>query len=160
MVSVKLHNDSVMLKCSGSMTGSNWVPRVWDTVNIVVDPTKIRLNAGRRENAVPDRISERDTIDSCQDARVWLKAQIIQTDEAQEGRLLSLLVGTARVSVLIDREGDSVRRWSPGLTIEIHIGRYEARMKPCGRDCPPVLCGLLYLGRQSLAGNDKTPVCR
>ena len=49
VVSVKLHNDPVTFKCCGSMTGLNWVPQVWDTVNIVLDPTKISLDAGHEK---------------------------------------------------------------------------------------------------------------
>jgi hypothetical protein len=94
----------------------------------------------------------KETLDSCQDVRVWLKADIIEIGEAPEGRLLSLLVGVARVSVLVGRDEDRFTRWSPGMTIEIHIGRYEAWVKPCGSDCPPTLCGLLYLDHQFLAG--------
>ena len=46
IVSVTLHNDPLTLTCCGSMTGLNWVPQVGDTVNIVVDPTEISLDAG------------------------------------------------------------------------------------------------------------------
>lgn len=151
MVEVKFHHDPVTLKCRGSMTGQNWTPQVWETVNIVVDPTKIRLNVGARHDGLQDRSLVKETLDSCQDVRVWLKAQIIETGEAPEGRLLSLLVGVARVSVLVGRDEDRFTRWRPGMTIEIHIGRYEAWVKPCGSDCPPTLCGLLYLDHQSLA---------
>lgn len=82
---------------------------------------------------------------------MWLKATIAEVDGDLEGRLLSLLIGTARVSVLIGREDDHFAGWAAGMLIDIHIGRYEAWVKPCGRDCAPVLCGLLYLDHQSLA---------
>lgn len=88
---------------------------------------------------------------TCEDARVWLKATIAEVDRDLDGRLLSLLVGTARVSVLVERKEDHFAGWAAGMLIDIHIGRYEAWVKPCGKDCLPVLCGLLYLDHQSLA---------
>ncbi|MBS0169996.1 MAG: hypothetical protein JSR62_06540 [Nitrospira sp.] len=85
------------------------------------------------------------------DAAVWLKAIIAEVDRDLEGRLLSLLIGTARVSVLVGREADHFAGWAVGMPLDIHIGRYEAWVKPSGTDCIPVLCGLLYLDHQSLA---------
>ena len=86
-----------------------------------------------------------------QDVRVWLRATIVDVDRDLDGRLLSLLVGTTRVSVLVEQEDDHCASWEAGMIIDIHIGRYEAWIKPWGRDCSPVLCGLLYLDHQSLA---------
>ncbi|MCC6966769.1 MAG: hypothetical protein IT391_10890 [Nitrospira sp.] len=83
---------------------------------------------------------------------MWLRAAIIDVDSDLDGRLLSLLVVTAHVSVRVEQEDDHFGAWKAGMPIEIHIGRYEAWVKPYGRDCPPVLCGLLYLDHQSLAG--------
>ena len=102
-------------------------------------------------NEVPNEDSENEVRCSCQDARVWLKANITEVDGDLDGRLLSLLVGTARVSVLVGREDDHFDRWEANMSIDIHIGRYEVWVKPWGIDCPPVLCGLLYLDHQSLA---------
>ncbi len=102
-------------------------------------------------NEVPNEDSENEVRCSCQDARVWLKANITEVDGDLDGSLLSLLVGTARVSVLVEQEDNHGASWASGMSIDIHIGRYEAWIKPAGKDCPPVLCGLLYLDHQSLA---------
>ncbi len=151
VVSVNLHNDPVTLKCCGSMTGLNWVPQVWDTVNIVVDPTKISLDVSLKIDDTSNVSHDRETFDPCRDARVWMRAQVTEVAEASEGRFLSLLIGTARVSVFIGREEDSFGRWNSGMTLDIHVGRYDAWLKPCRSDCAPVLCGLLYLDSHSLA---------
>jgi len=84
------------------------------------------------------------------DSRVWLKAQIVEVVQAPEGRLLSLLVGSAQVSALVGSESDRFGRWASGMAVEIHVGRYEAWLKPHGGGWPPVLCGILYLDRHTL----------
>lgn len=151
VVSVKLHNDPVTLKCCGSMTGLNWVPQVWDTVNIVVDPTKISLDTGLKIDDAPNVSHDRETFHPFRDARVWMRAQVTAVGEAPEGRFLSLLIGTARVSVFIDREQDGFGRWNSGMTLDIHVGRYDAWLKPCSSDGAPVLCGVLYLDSHCIA---------
>lgn len=152
VVTVKLHNEQITLRSCGSMTGTNWVPQVWDTVNIVVDPTTVSLDADGRNAGTQAVSQEEETLDPFRDARVWLRAQVMELGDASEGKLLSLLIGTARVSVFVGREEDSFGRWTRGMTLEIHVGRYEAWLKPCGSHGPPVSCGLLYLDYQSLAG--------
>ncbi len=87
------------------------------------------------------------------DARVWLRAQVTDIGKAPEGTFLSLVIGTARVSVFIGRDEDNFGRWNSGMTLEIHVGRYDAWLKPGRPDCAPVLCGLLYLDHQSLASS-------
>ena len=151
VITVKLHHDPVTLKCYGSMTGSNWVPQVWNTVNVVVDSTKISLDVGLRHDAVPTDSRDGRKYDPFWDARVWLTAQVREMRDAPEGMFLSLLIGTTRVSVFICREDDSFGRWRAGMTLEIRVGRYDSWLKLCGRDSTPVLCGLLYLDSQSLA---------
>lgn len=150
VVSVKIHNDPVTLKCCGTMTGLNWVPQVWDTVNIIVDPTKISLDTGLNIDDAPNVSHDRETFDPFRDARVWMRAQVTEIGEASEGKFLSLLIGTARVSVFIGWEDDSFDRWSSGMTLDIHVGRYDAWLKPAGGDRASVLCGLLYLDSQSI----------
>ena len=61
MVEVKFHDDPITLKCCGSVTGHNWTPQVWETVNIVVDPTKIRINVGSRHDGPRDQSPARDS---------------------------------------------------------------------------------------------------
>lgn len=152
VVTVKLHHDQVTLKCCGSMTGSNWVPRVWDTVNIVVDPMKIDLDDSVSREAMRTVSYDGGTFDSFQDARIWLRAEVREVVKAPEGTFLTLLIGTARVSLLVGREGDSFGLWRSGMVLEIHVGRYEAWIKPSGSDSVPVLCGVLYLDSQTHAG--------
>ncbi len=150
VVSVKLHGDRVTLKCCGSMTGLNWVPRVWDTLNIVVDPAQIRLDAGIR-NHQPQTVDPGPAkFDHVRDARVWMRAQVTEVGEAPEGMFLSLLIGAACVSVFIGREDDNFNQWRSGVTLDIHVGRYDACLKPYGGDSAPILCRVLYLDSQSL----------
>lgn len=151
VVSVKIHNDVVTLRCSGTMVGATWIPQLWDTVNIVVDPTKISLDLGMRQGVAPAVNRNGGTFDPFHDVRVWLRAQVTDVGEAPEGRVLSLLIGTARVAVFLGRENDSFCCWAVGMTLDIHVGRYDAWLKPRGSECAPVSCGLLYLDSQSLA---------
>ena len=45
---VKLHRESITLKCVGPVMGARAGLSVWDTVNIVVDPQQVRLVPVRR----------------------------------------------------------------------------------------------------------------
>ncbi len=109
------------------------------------------LNGGLPQNVQSSEGDGKQMSCSGQDARVWLSAIIANVDRSIDRSLLSLLVGTARVSVLVKQEHDHFACWAAGMLIEIHIDRYEAWVKPDGRDGPPVLCGLLYLDHQSVA---------
>ncbi len=106
---------------------------------------------GVLRNELPREGAEEIAVSS-RDAWLWLRATIVDVESDCNGRLLSLLVGTAHVSVRVEQVDDHFGSWEPGMLIEIHIGRYEAWVKPYGRGCTPVLCGLLYLDHQSLAG--------
>jgi len=109
------------------------------------------LNGGLPQNVQSSEGDGKQMSCSGQDARVWLSAIIANVDRSIDRSLLSLLVGTARVSVLVEQEHDHFACWAVGMLIEIHISRYEAWVKPYGRDSSPVLCGLLYLDHQSVA---------
>lgn len=152
VITVKLHNDQLTLKSCGSTIASNWRPQVWDTVNIVVDPAKITLDAvpHHSRSPMPSRKVERN--ERLPDARVWLKGQITHIGHSQEGTLLSLLIGTASVSVFIDQEDDDVRRWTTDMNVEIHVDQYDAWLKPRGSNGSAILCGILYLDHHSVAG--------
>lgn len=147
---MRVHNDAVTIKCGGSMTGSDWSPQMWAAVNVVVDPAQISLIADMREDTLSTVGDDSKTFDPFRDARVWLKAQVKEIGAAPEGMFLSLLVGVACVSVFIGREDDSFGQWRSGMTLDIHVGRYDAWLKPCGGESVPVLCGVLYLDSQSL----------
>jgi hypothetical protein len=152
VATVTLHNDQITLKSCGLMIGSNWVPQAWDTVNIVVDPTNITLDTLPRisSSSVLSRNGEKNNPVS--DARVWLKGQITHIGHSQEGTLLSLLIGSAHVSVFIDQEDDDFRRWTSGMAVEIHVDQYDAWLKPRGHDRSAIFCGILYLDHHSASG--------
>ncbi|MDI3467408.1 MAG: hypothetical protein OJF50_006229 [Nitrospira sp.] len=152
LVTVGLHNDQLLLTSCGPIMGSDHYPQTWDTVNVVVDPTRITLEVASVATPTWSQTEERAMSDSPSDSRVWLRARIVEVGEVPEGRLLSLLVGSARVSALVGSESDSFGQWVPGMAVEIHVGRYEAWLKPRGIGCPPVLCGILYLDQHALGG--------
>ncbi|ULA67645.1 MAG: hypothetical protein LZF62_240254 [Nitrospira sp.] len=109
------------------------------------------LRDGFPQNVQSSEGDDKQTSCSDQDALVWLRATIADAGKDMDGCLLCLLIGPARVSVLVAQEHDHFACWAAGMLIEIHIDRYEAWVKPAGRDGPPVLCGLLYLDHQSVA---------
>lgn len=152
VVTVTFHNDQITLKSCGSTTGSNWSPQAWDTVNIVVDPTNITLDILPRISSSPVLSRNGEQNDPVSDARVWLKGQITHIGHSQEGTLLSLLIGTAQVSVFIDQEADDFRRWTSGMNVEIHVDQYDAWLKPRGSDRSAIFCGILYLDHHSASG--------
>ncbi len=110
------------------------------------------LNDGFPQSVPSSEGDGKQTTCSDPDVRVWLRATIVDVDRSSDRCLLSLLVGTARVSVLVEQEHDHFTGWAVGMLIEIHISPYEAWVKPYGVDSSPVLCGLLYLDQQSVAG--------
>ena len=150
IVTVKLHNDPVTLKCCGSLAGRQWAPQVWDTVNIVVDPIKISLDLCMPDETAQAVCHEAETSNHLRDTRVWLTARVTEISEASEGEFLSLLIGTARVSVFIAREEDSFRQWTSGEILDIHVGRYDAWLKPRGSENERILCGVLFLDSRSI----------
>jgi hypothetical protein len=152
LITIGLHNDRLALTSCGPIMGSDRYPHMWDTVNVVVDPTRITLEASSTAAPAWSQNDEEDRNGLLADSRVWLRARIVEVGTAPEGRLLSLLVGSARVSALVGSESDSFGQWTPGMAIEIHVGRYEAWLKPSGNGCPPVLCGILYLDQHALGG--------
>jgi hypothetical protein len=48
LITVKLHVENWTLKSTGPVMGLSRRPQVWDTVNIVVDPTQVRIAVGDR----------------------------------------------------------------------------------------------------------------
>jgi len=152
VATVTLHNDQITLKSCGSMIGSNWVPQAWDTVNIVVDPASITLDTLPRISSSPALSRNGEKNNPVSDARVWLKGQITHIGHSHEGTLLSLLIGSAHVSVFIDQEDDDFRRWTSGMNVEIHVAQYDAWLKPSGTDRSAIFCGILYLDHHSVSG--------
>jgi len=51
VTTVKLHRESITLKCVGPVMGARTALLVWDTVNIVVDPQQVRLIPVRRSGS-------------------------------------------------------------------------------------------------------------
>jgi hypothetical protein len=48
LITVKLRGENWTLKSAGPVMGLSRRPQVWDTVNIVVDPTQVRIAVGDR----------------------------------------------------------------------------------------------------------------
>jgi hypothetical protein len=86
VIMVKLHNDQPTLRSCGSMTGSNWCPQAWDTVNIVVDPTNITLDTLPHISRSPALGRNGEKRDPVGDARVWLKGQITHIGHSRRER--------------------------------------------------------------------------
>ena len=65
-------------------------------------------------NEVPSEGAEEIAVSS-QDAWLWLRATIVDVESDCDGRLLSLLVGTAQVSVRVEQVEDHFGSWEAGM---------------------------------------------
>lgn len=50
LITVKLHGEYWTLRSTGPLFGQRRRPQVWDTVNIVIDPTQVRIAVRNRTN--------------------------------------------------------------------------------------------------------------
>lgn len=146
VITVKIHNDQITLKSSGSFTGADGMPRAWDTVNVVVDPTEISLAQESRKPGSTTSVRV-GMLDPVSEARVWLKAQVIEVKEVPSGKVLSLLIGSAQVWVMVGHDEDPFRCWASGMAVAFYVNQYEAWVKPQNDEYPPALCGPLYVDR-------------
>jgi len=86
---------------------------------------------------------------SLEDPYVWIRGRITELATAPEGQLLYLLIVTAKVSVLAADDENRPDQWEAGMEIDIHIGPYDAWVRPRGANCPLVACGILYVDQHS-----------
>ncbi len=89
--------------------------------------------------------------------RVWLKGTVQAIRQVPTGWLLSFDIGGARVSSLVCAEVGLPWHLMPGVQVEVHVGQWEAWIKPVGMDTSPVQCRLLYQDLESCGRGSQAP---
>lgn len=142
-VSVKVYGEAWTLRGRGPVVGAAASPQTWDTVNIVVDPQAVRLTHplqwvdGSKWKG-PAAVGEEE------DWQVKLHGRIEGVRSYQGSVLLSLGIGHVKVSALVSDPETAAAWWRPGMPVEIHMGRFEARVNPEGAPDRAVECRLAY----------------
>ncbi len=137
---VKPQGKSWTLKSTGPVVGQPLPPQVWEPVTIVIDPEKVTL--------VPQLVgnmsrSKWAALQTAGNSPVWLRARIESVRTGAQGSVISLDVGGAQVSALIGRD-EAQCEWVPGLPVEIHVGQWDAWLRPAGDRTDPIFCRLIY----------------
>lgn len=144
LITVKVQGEQWTLKSRGLVLGSDRPPRTWDHVNIVVDPARVALRQltvdESARTAWPMAVHARGLTGG----RVWLRGFVQAIRQVPTGWLLSLDIGGARVSALVCAEAGLPWHVMPGVQVEVHVGQWEAWIKPCGIGREPVQGRLLY----------------
>ncbi|MGQ0812406.1 MAG: hypothetical protein ACT4OO_14445 [Nitrospiraceae bacterium] len=144
LITVKIHGEDVILNSRGSVIGLDRAPQVWDTVNIVVDSTRVQLQHLDPRTNRPRAFWTEGAATMQTDSRVWMKGLVRGANRLPTGWLVALEIGTARVSALVGRAWEMENRLEIGVPMQVHVGQYEAWLKPYGMDAKPIRCDLLY----------------
>ena len=140
---VKLHRDNITLNSIGSVMGAQMPLTVWDTVNIVADPQQVTLIPVRRpySRSRPARISFPSFMDSHR-SLIWLRATIRSIRSIPAGLFVTLHVGGATVSVVMEIGPNALQSWRVGASVDITIDRSEAQIRQFA-DGPLVPCSVV-----------------
>jgi len=141
MITVKPQGKSWTLKSTGPVVGLPR-PQTWEPVSIVIDPEKVTLVPQRVAN-IERNLWAAQSIQTAGNSPVWLRARIESVRTGAQGSVISLDVGGLHVSALICRD-EAPYEWAPGLPVEIHIGQWEAWLRPEGDRADPIFCRLMY----------------
>lgn len=156
-ITVKVQGEQWTLKSLGPVLGSDRPPRTWDQVNIVVDPSRVELRRAWPGDAVPRAPSMTVRAQGLMGGRVWLKGTVQAIRQVPTGWLLSFDIGGARVSSLVCAESGLPWHLMPGVPVEVHVGQWEAWIKPVGMDTSPVQCRLLYQDLEPCGSGSQAP---
>ena len=121
--------------------GQRLRPEAWEPVTIVIDPENVTLMpkpSVTRNHWTAARAGAHES------HRVWLKARVDGVRKGDSGCVISLNVGGARVSALLCEDQDTRCEWTPGLPVEMHVGQWEAWLRPTAKDADGVMCKLIY----------------
>ncbi len=144
VITTKVHGESWTLKSLGPVLGLERRPSAWDTVTITADPARVRLVRQASDDGVgrfPGMIFSTQALTG---GRVWLKGRVQAIRQVPTGWLLLFEIGGAHVSALVSTEAGIPWNWKPGVDVDVHVGQWEAWVKPHGRDMDPIQCRLLY----------------
>jgi hypothetical protein len=144
LVSVKVYGEAWTLRGQGPVVGAAACPQTWDTVNIIVDPQAVRLIHTIRRAKVTPWESLDAPVGKEEDWQVKLHGRIEGVRSYHGNVLLSLGIGHVKVSALVSDPETGAVWWRPGMPVEIHMGRFEARVNPEGAPDRAVECRLAY----------------
>jgi hypothetical protein len=146
MVTVKSFGENWTLMSAGSVLGLGRLPQTWDTVNIVVDPAKVRLDHQvSRERRGGCHWTTAGTNQTPVDRRVWMKGRLSgDVSDVPSGWFLPLEIGTAHVGAVVAPEQDIPQDLVAGSELEVHIDQGEAWLKLSKWDPLPIPCSLVY----------------
>ncbi len=141
LITVKLQGKGCTLTSTGPVVGHSLRPEAWEPVNIVIDPENVTLTPHRRATYDTGAATSVHMHDS---HRVWLKARVEAVRRSDSGSVVSLDVGGARVSALLCGDQATLCEWTPGLPVEMHVGQWEAWLRPTGDRIEAIMCTLFY----------------
>lgn len=122
---VKIHQDPITLKNCGSIIGARVPLTTWDTVNIVIDPQRIKVCSCALASAQEPSPRQTATI-TCTPTSVWLRAVVRAVRSIPVGCHLTLSAGGATLFVLIEVGIASAAAWTVGDSLEVNIGHGDA----------------------------------
>lgn len=144
-VTVKLHGDDVILTSSQPLHSRAASLQTWDTVNVVVDPSRMTLHAERADQFSGPQADLQRAWHADRDARIWLRARLTDIRQTPGGQLLSLDLGGASISAQITPSNRSSIEWTSGERVDVQVGVWEAWIKRSHDTMAPVPCRLLHL---------------
>jgi len=154
-ITAKIHQDPLTLKSCGPVIGARAPLATWDTVNIVIDPQRIKVCScalASTQEPQPRRTAARDA-----SSPVWLRTIVRAVRSTSAGYHLTLNAGGVTISVLIEAGAASPAAWKTGHSIEISIGAGDAwiRHAPEGiiAPCSVVLSSEIGTHPPSAPGN-------
>lgn len=122
---VKIHQDPITLKSRGSIIGAHAPLTTWDTVNIVIDPQRIKVCSCALAS-VQEPQPRQPAMSTCTPTSVWLRTAIRAVRSIPAGCHLTLSAGGATLFLLIEVGVASVAAWKVGDSLEVNIGHGDA----------------------------------
>lgn len=121
-LTVKIHQDIITLKSRAQMIGAQVPLTTWDTVNIVIDPQRIKVCSCALASAEEPPPRRTPSIAAGCQAFVWLRTIVRCVRSIPSGLHLTLSAGGATLAALIETGVSATGAWRIGDSIEVTIG--------------------------------------
>ena len=127
------------------LSGSRNPPlKIWDTVNVSVDPERIHIASPEKVRRSTPTIERSLVSPSVPSQRVRLTGQIERVQHYPDNSIIVLRVGPAHLSAFVPEANNVVRQWSPGLKMSIVISGHDMTVRAFDSDESAFSCSLLY----------------
>jgi hypothetical protein len=143
VVLVKVQGEQWTLRSTCPVVGLTRSPQVSDLLNIVIDPHTINLIRDRISRQWSARRVTEPDVQSETIGMVRLKGRTRSVHRTSNGCLLSISIGEARISALLDESEENNPVWRPGMNVEIHMNEKDSWVKYDQGVLMP--CNLAYL---------------